>query len=808
MNRKTKAYVAGLSIVAACFITVGAVIYMGDLVTPDSPIYIDGDAQLAAQASSGNGTAENPYIIENKYIDSGVGLICISIQNTNAFATIRNVTLLGSSSPSLPIGALNISNVNNLLVTNISVPDSDYAITAFKSTNLNLTSNFIIRAGNYGIYMKNCNFTMLLSNTITSTLFSASLTLEDCNHALISSNICQNNFESDFLMGLRMVRCSNLNMTNNTLSAQERGIYLIFSSNNTIHNNTIEDCSLAGVLIVRSSNNLITDNLIINATRGIDISQTTILSENNNYSRNTLLNDSFYISQTSITLKSICSNRIDATNLVRGKPVIQACNLTSLNASAFAGAGQVILANVNDSSIDGLEGPVALYFCKNISIDNVNTSNDWMGLLAYQSSELNVDRYTASEAYYGLFSYYVKNATFTRCKFFDSTWGALLWQNVNTTFSHSEVSSNQQGLELRTSVNSTVLGNNITNNNDYGAAFLQSSNKNLFTLNRVTNTIGGVGLYVINNLGISNNFTRNGFINTQNVYANGNGNAWDGNYWSDYLTQNPNATNDGYYWDTAYNITGDWFYLGQPIPPGYQDTKPLAFNPTNKPMTPTLQIFNQDPTEQRMINISWSNVSGASNYTIYRHHSPINDLNIAEATLLSTLANTTYQDTVPQLGTYWYAVIARNHSGASGISDPVSITVIAYPQAPVLSVLNTPPASTSYIELSWGVVPGAVNYSLYRHVAPITSATLHDATLLLVTTNNSHTDIVPGNGIYYYAVLATNGTGNSPLSNSVSIEVRLPSVAAVPVYVFLAIGGAIAAVVVIVAYLKPSWFRV
>ncbi len=64
--------------------------------TVHSPIEIDGDSEFALQGWKGNGTKNNPYLIESLTIMSS-GESCIKIMNTNSFFIIRNCTLGGAS---------------------------------------------------------------------------------------------------------------------------------------------------------------------------------------------------------------------------------------------------------------------------------------------------------------------------------------------------------------------------------------------------------------------------------------------------------------------------------------------------------------------------------------------------------------------------------------------------------------------------------------------------------------------------------------------------------------------------------------
>jgi parallel beta-helix repeat protein len=116
----------------------------------------------------------------------------------------------------------------------------------------------------------------------------------------------------------------------------------------------------------------------------------------------------------------------------------------------------------------------------------------------------------------------------------NNVYGILLDSSSNDTLLDNNVTNNRDGIDLEYSSGNTLSGNNVTVNNDYGIWFYSSSN-NLIFLNSFVN-------------------------NTNQAYTDGLPNIWNngsvGNYWSDYLTKYPNATqvdNSGV-WNTPYNI--------------------------------------------------------------------------------------------------------------------------------------------------------------------------------------------------------------------------------------------------------------
>jgi len=102
------------------------------------------------------------------------------------------------------------------------------------------------------------------------------------------------------------------------------------------------------------------------------------------------------------------------------------------------------------------------------------------------------------------------------------------------------------------------------------------------------------------------------------------------------------------------------------------------------------------------ISLEWETISDANLYNIYRDSSYITS--IVNLTAIDSVNTTQYQDTITLNGTYYYVIVAENASGASPISNCVSVDV--NPQEWY---------RTWGTNLIWDVVQGvaAINDSIY-----------------------------------------------------------------------------------------------
>jgi hypothetical protein len=110
--------------------------------------------------------------------------------------------------------------------------------------------------------------------------------------------------------------------------------------------------------------------------------------------------------------------------------------------------------------------------------------------------------------------------------------------------------------------------------------------------------------------------------------------------------------------------------------------------------------------------------------------------------------------------------------------ETTSIVFLKLPGATELDapVLNDPVISGMNVTISWDAVTGANLYYVYRSTINFTSS--DDATLISIVEPSSYTDADLENGTYYYAVIAANDDGGSPLSSTVMAVVneQVPSI--------------------------------
>jgi parallel beta-helix repeat protein len=186
--------------------------------TPHAPIMINGDANFSATALlggwSGDGSPENPYIIDGLGIDlwdADAGMCCIVIENTRVSFTISNCNLTGAHCFSFGQGG------DGIYLGNV--------------TNGELVDN-IIDNNHKGILLVGSDYNTVANNTCSSN--DDGIALSGSHSNTVANNTCSSN---DY--GIALYESHSNTVSDNTCNYNRIGIYLQHSqSANNVVNNT------------------------------------------------------------------------------------------------------------------------------------------------------------------------------------------------------------------------------------------------------------------------------------------------------------------------------------------------------------------------------------------------------------------------------------------------------------------------------------------------------------------------------------------------------------------------------------------
>lgn len=266
------------------------------------------------------------------------------------------------------------------------------------------------------------------------------------------------------------------------------------SSGNTVTSNTFSLNDLFAIYIGGLGDNFIGGNIVTTKTGGFGI----FLESTNNTLKNNLITGltcyNFGVTDAWSWSHEYVDQDIDTTNRVNGKPIYY-------------------WVNQSNRSVPSDAGYVAIINSKNITVQNLELTDNLQGLFVVNSTEITVKASNMTWNIYGIQFRKVTESTVKNVKATFCSGGIKLEWSNNNTIAFSEVSHNNIGFTLVESNYNTIIKNIVKDNNDHGIV-LDSSNSSII---------------------YHNNFVNNA---EHAITINSANNEWDngaeGNYWSGY----------------------------------------------------------------------------------------------------------------------------------------------------------------------------------------------------------------------------------------------------------------------------------
>ncbi len=451
-------------------------IEIGDRV-PHDPIHIKSNSDFAVQAEkegwSGDGTLDNPYIIEDYDINASKSN-GIEVRNTDVYFIIKNCVIHDGINNS----GIYFKNVRNSVVNEVVSYNNGVGIDLTDSYN-NIISNSSISNNYCGICIYSYGFSH--------------------NNTIIGNNIGYNNIN-----GIEVDSSSSIIITKNKIiNTIGNGIKISSSSTITITRNNIMD-NFRGIDLQESSSITVSENNIENNVDGIDSFSSNIAIFENNIENN-VCGIGIFSSNNTLSRNNIDDN-------IYGVLLFLSADIT------------VSENNMKNNS----EGIFILYSLDDTIVDNVFQSNGIMimGEKIEDWTTHIIENNTAN----GKPIRYYKNTKdvivpvntsqviLANCKHFTI-------QNLN--LSHVEI-----GIQLGFSSDNTIFGNSIGNTHQ-GGIYLYSSLNNTITGNKIMDN-KRYGIYLDSSH--HNSIKKNNFIDNKYhaYFKNSFLNDWINNYWDDW----------------------------------------------------------------------------------------------------------------------------------------------------------------------------------------------------------------------------------------------------------------------------------
>jgi len=610
-----------------------------------NPIYIKDDdpaQDWAYHAShypwcSGSGTENDPYIINNVFIDAGGVGNCIRILNSDVYFIIQN-SILNNSVHGIDLDYADNGRIQNNTLSfhgqhgifwyasnNITINHNTF-INNYRGirilnfgTVVNISNNIISNSVEYGLYMGSSNDGMITNNLLFDNM-DEGIILYNCERNEISHNIIRNSGNEGILF---QGSSDDNTVYNNTAISNGVGI-TIGGTNNQVLNNSLHSNSV-GLRVYGEGHEVSYNNASLNTNTGIQIPY-----DNSKFYKNIANENTIGIHLTgsgnNITENVVNDNLQNGIQMQGSKNKIEG---NHIEANLHSG---ILMQNANNNSIDqnlirhnGLFG---------IFLDGVSINPCYYNIISRNTIVENSDD--------GVYSWECHSNTYLENNISNhfSQHGMVLYDAEENVVRRNLFYNNLNGIRCVSAYDNIFEENNFTENNDNGVYLESFCQRNIFSENNFNdNFYTGINIdrdYMWwNPLGYtsgSNLIYNNSFrANTLHAFSNSTYDFWNssiiGNYWDDFLT-GVDINDDGVS-EIPYNVS---------LIPFTQDHLPI-YDDGDDPAPPIISIIS--PIDYQVLGISspsfqisisglhisttWYELSGGStNYTFSGNSGKIN----------------------------------------------------------------------------------------------------------------------------------------------------------------------------------------
>lgn len=545
--------------------------------TTRGAITIEGDSGFtgANGVTGGTGTQGDPFIISGWDIDAS-SAHGIAVRNTSAHFVVQDSYVHSAAYPFYMDG-VHFLNVTNGKVANCTISGNLIAgIHAESSDNTSMEDNFL--SALYGVRLWTSENMTVSNNTLTGG--STAVSINDLSHGTIVDNnisgtgggisvqvgdnieVRNNSLEDIGGYGIGVWSCTWSTIVSNNLTNDTHVGIAVYGgcSNVTVDSNQLYDCKYGiGTQNARDLS-MIDNNVSSSSDRGINIDRTVNVTAY----RNVVWGCGFSV--VGLALADFNTHAIPTNNSVNGSPVYYYKDSSGVSIDGIS-AGQVILANCDNSTVNGLH----------------MTDNDLGLIFAYSETLTVTGNVVLNTNHCCLYLRNVDDSVFRGNNFSGAAWTGLSVVNCDniSILNNAIYSHGIRGLEISRMTHTNITGNTISNNTYEGIYYdgqWQYCWTNI-TYNNISNNARGIFLIDCSLVFVHHN----NFINNtiQALDNQGSLNTWDdgypsgGNYWDNYtyLDQlyGPHQTLPGAdnIWDAPFIIDQDsldYYPFVTPVP--------------------------------------------------------------------------------------------------------------------------------------------------------------------------------------------------------------------------------------------------
>ncbi|MFX0100141.1 MAG: NosD domain-containing protein [Candidatus Hodarchaeota archaeon] len=492
----------------------------------DENVILDGNAALASASNGGDGTLENPYILQDFYLKPSNDQPCLVIRNTDAHFILYHSVFHQEGPVFGNEDGIRLENVRNGVITGNS-------FTGKPRTAVFLDGNCINN---------------VISDNLVQGFFWAGIETRGTGNSFIENYIQEpglaggiylNGASSETLAGNSLQNCGVLINFHNTANAGTHAI----DTSNTVNGNPIRYIVGQTGGVINPSTFSMTGQLIL-----VDCDDVTIRNLDSTALMSWTLNGIGLLECDDITVEN--------------------CNFDSYGVALYVGSSYDCTIQQNTFTNNEYAIVVSGAESRDHEVkikDNDITASTW-GIEIFASSDMIIENnrienveMVAITIRAGSSDIIVRNNDIDTI----GTIGIHVYEGSSScSILENEVTNTERGINVAKSHDNAIKNNFIMGNSIEGL-HLRDATGNSVENNYISNN--GVGV-ILSGTSASNVIFLNGFVSNDLQAIDGGystGNAWhgtydgktSGNYWSDYTALHPSATTAGWTWSEEYVIS-------------------------------------------------------------------------------------------------------------------------------------------------------------------------------------------------------------------------------------------------------------
>lgn len=420
-----------------------------------------------------------------------------NLNTTFGYTTIQSAIDSGATTDGQVLSVKPGTYHENLVVNKaLSIVGEDKATTIIdggnQGTTVNITQNGVELTGftlkntgtnqNAGIFLRNVSDCNIVGNIVEANYYGIYLNYSSNN--TLRSNTMNGNVYNLGVDGNETSHFINDIDSTNMINGK-KVYYLINSDNINLNPTTLPN---AGYLALVNCTSITVQGLSLNNNvNGILLvnTQKSNLTDNNvancnegirliDSQNNVLRNNRLSENTCGFWVQNGLLNDVDASNTLNGKPIYY-------------------WVNQHDKTVPSDAGYVALVNCSGITVQNLNLTNNWQSIVLSSTTNSTITQNQISNSNYGIVLEDASNCnSISANNITGNMQGIAVSDCQSNSITGNTLSKNQYGAYLRSSSFNTLSGNTIAANTNHGLQFSSGCNNNTLTGNQINNNHIGV----------------------------------------------------------------------------------------------------------------------------------------------------------------------------------------------------------------------------------------------------------------------------------------------------------------------------